>query len=185
MPAPVLLSCARVALLVLLLLLLRMLPQVHQGLLYVWPDASEGSAAAAEAAPLPVIPELDETEEWEPRTDWFMRDVPISMETVVENVSGGGGCRVVVQVVRPCSMRQRRLWVGGRRVVVESCELKVVVIQHSDARDKGRLSSQRGPLLLAGDGPLPRQLHAPQGAGGALQREGYRHQATDTTNPCR
>jgi phenylpropionate dioxygenase-like ring-hydroxylating dioxygenase large terminal subunit len=61
--------------------------QVHQGLLYVWPDASAGSAAAADASPLPAIPELDQTEDWEPRTDWFMRDVPISFETVVENVS--------------------------------------------------------------------------------------------------
>lgn len=60
--------------------------QIHQGLLYVWPDASEGAAAAAAAAPMPIIPELDQTAEWEPRTDWFMRDVPISMETVVENV---------------------------------------------------------------------------------------------------
>lgn len=64
--------------------------QVHQGLLYVWPDASEGAAAAAASSPLPIIPELDQTDEWEPRTDWFMRDVPISMETVVENVSSRG-----------------------------------------------------------------------------------------------
>lgn len=60
--------------------------KVHQGLLYVWPDAFEGAAAAAASSPLPIIPELDQTDEWEPRTDWFMRDVPISMETVVENV---------------------------------------------------------------------------------------------------
>jgi hypothetical protein len=61
--------------------------QIHQGLLYVWPDASEDATTAADCAPLPIIGELDETDEWEPRTDWFMRDVPISMETVVENVS--------------------------------------------------------------------------------------------------
>jgi hypothetical protein len=66
--------------------------QIHQGLLYVWPDASEGAAAAAAAAPLPIIPELDQTAEWEPRTDWFFRDVPISMETVVENVSTADVC---------------------------------------------------------------------------------------------
>jgi len=68
-------------------LLLSYAHQVHQGLLYVWPDAFEGAAAAAASSPLPIIPELDQTDEWEPRTDWFMRDVPISMETVVENVS--------------------------------------------------------------------------------------------------
>jgi hypothetical protein len=68
-------------------LFLHALPlQIHQGLLYVWPDASEGATAAAAAAPMPIIAELDQTAEWEPRTDWFMRDVPISMETVVENV---------------------------------------------------------------------------------------------------
>jgi phenylpropionate dioxygenase-like ring-hydroxylating dioxygenase large terminal subunit len=63
---------------------------VH-GLLWVWPDASpEGAAAAAAAAPA-LIAELDQPDEWEPRTDWFMREVPISMETVVENVSVAAG----------------------------------------------------------------------------------------------
>jgi pheophorbide a oxygenase len=62
--------------------------QVHHGLLWVWPDAAPGAAAAAAAAPLPLIPELDQPDEWEPRTDWFMREVPVSMETVVENVRG-------------------------------------------------------------------------------------------------
>ncbi|WIA09707.1 hypothetical protein OEZ85_009091 [Tetradesmus obliquus] len=58
-----------------------------QGLLWVWPDASpEGAAAAAAAAPA-LIAELDQPDEWEPRTDWFMREMPISMETVVENVA--------------------------------------------------------------------------------------------------
>lgn len=61
--------------------------QEVQGLLWVWPEASpEGAAAAAAAAPA-LIAELDQPDEWEPRTDWFMREMPISMETVVENVS--------------------------------------------------------------------------------------------------
>ncbi|KAF6256401.1 hypothetical protein COO60DRAFT_1640750 [Scenedesmus sp. NREL 46B-D3] len=58
-----------------------------QGLLWVWPDASAEGAAAAAAAQPALIAELDQPVEWEARTDWFMREVPISMETVVENVS--------------------------------------------------------------------------------------------------
>eukprot|EP00879_Flechtneria_rotunda_P013512 GHRR01014109.1.p1 GENE.GHRR01014109.1~~GHRR01014109.1.p1 ORF type:complete len:485 (+),score=156.42 GHRR01014109.1:529-1983(+) len=54
------------------------------GLLWVWPDTH--SAALAASTPPAVIAELDQTADWEPRTDWFMRDLPISMETVVENV---------------------------------------------------------------------------------------------------
>lgn len=53
----------------------------------MWPDASSEGVAAAAITPAGVIPELEMTADWEPRTDWFMRDVPISMETVVENVS--------------------------------------------------------------------------------------------------
>ncbi|KAF8073221.1 hypothetical protein HT031_000882 [Scenedesmus sp. PABB004] len=56
------------------------------GLLWVWGDASAaGAAASLEKAPA-TIPELDDPADWEPRTGWFMRDIPISMETVVENV---------------------------------------------------------------------------------------------------
>lgn len=66
------------------LITLLLLLQVLDGLLWVWPDASSAGAAATAAAA--VIPELNQPDEWEPRTDWFMRDMPISMETVVENV---------------------------------------------------------------------------------------------------
>ncbi|GBF96942.1 hypothetical protein Rsub_09022 [Raphidocelis subcapitata] len=57
------------------------------GLLWVWADASPGAAAAAAAAPMAVIPENSAPAEWAARTGWFMRDVPCSMETVVENVT--------------------------------------------------------------------------------------------------
>jgi len=57
------------------------------GLLWVFPDSSPNAAAAAAATSPAVINELSQTEEWEPRTDWFMREIPVSMETVVENVS--------------------------------------------------------------------------------------------------
>ncbi len=57
------------------------------GLVWVWPDATaEGIAAAATAPPPAVMAELDQPEDWQPRTAWFMREVPLSMETVVENV---------------------------------------------------------------------------------------------------
>jgi hypothetical protein len=62
----------------------------------VWPDASAEGAAAAAAAEPALIAELDQPDEWEPRTDWFMREMPISMETVVENVSAA--CRVLCAV---------------------------------------------------------------------------------------
>jgi phenylpropionate dioxygenase-like ring-hydroxylating dioxygenase large terminal subunit len=59
-------------------------------MLWVWPDGSpEASAAAAEVSPA-FISELD-SEHWQSRTGWFHRDLPISYETVVENVRGGGG----------------------------------------------------------------------------------------------
>jgi hypothetical protein len=75
---------------------LLLLLQELQGLLWVWPDASaEGAAAAAAAAPA-LIAELDQPDEWEPRTDWFMREVPISMETVVENVSSPSAVQACV-----------------------------------------------------------------------------------------
>jgi len=64
-------------------------PQIVQGLVWVWPDASPNAAAAAAASPLATIPENDDDQGWEPRTGWFMRDVPCSMETVVENVTVG------------------------------------------------------------------------------------------------
>lgn len=64
-------------------------PQEDGGLLWVWADASPGAAAAAAAAPMAVIPENSDPAEWVPRTGWFMRDVPCSMETVVENVTVG------------------------------------------------------------------------------------------------
>jgi phenylpropionate dioxygenase-like ring-hydroxylating dioxygenase large terminal subunit len=63
------------------------------GLLWVFPDASPNAAAAAAALSPAVINELSQTEEWEPRTDWFMREIPVSMETVVENVSAASCCQ--------------------------------------------------------------------------------------------
>eukprot|EP00775_Hariotina_reticulata_P009449 gene9449-9615_t len=62
------------------------LDQEVDGLLWVFPDSSPGAAAAAAAASPAVIDELSQPEEWEPRTDWFLREIPVSMETVVENV---------------------------------------------------------------------------------------------------
>lgn len=88
------------------------LPQELHGLLWVWPDASaEGIAAAATAQPC-TIPELDIEDEWEPRTDWFMREVPISMETVVENVSEtAAASSYLSQAFRPdCSSMTHSLY---------------------------------------------------------------------------
>ncbi|KAI8465279.1 MAG: pheophorbide a oxygenase [Monoraphidium minutum] len=55
------------------------------GLLWVWADPA--SAPEAAAAPMALIPEDDMAAEWAPTTYWFMRDIPLNMETVVENVA--------------------------------------------------------------------------------------------------
>jgi phenylpropionate dioxygenase-like ring-hydroxylating dioxygenase large terminal subunit len=70
--------------------------QVHHGLLWVWPDAD---AALAAATPAAVIQELDQPG-WSHRTQgWFARDLPLSMEAVVENVSGVVHGKAVGQAV--------------------------------------------------------------------------------------
>lgn len=67
------------------MLLLASVIQVHHGLLWVWPDAD---AALAASTPAAVIKELDQ-QDWSHRTQgWFVRDLPLSMEAVLENVSG-------------------------------------------------------------------------------------------------
>jgi hypothetical protein len=80
-----------------------------------------------------------------------------------------------------------------------SCQLQTSQSAHtSQVRTLIRTTLYRIPQLLtvlmycpdvlhctAGDGPLPCQLHASQGAGGSYQREGHRHQATHTTHACR
>lgn len=59
--------------------------QVHHGLLWVWPDADAELAAATPAA---VMQELDKPG-WSSLTQgWYVRDLPASMEGVIENVSG-------------------------------------------------------------------------------------------------
>lgn len=81
--------------------------QESQGLLWVFGDASPAGAAAAASVPLPLVEEGDQPEEWEPRTYWFMRDVPLSMETVVENVTVGCVLACVLHVFFLCARRER------------------------------------------------------------------------------
>ena len=59
-------------------------------MLWVWPDSSPDASTSSSAASPALIAELD-SEEWQPRTGWFRRDLPISFETVVENVRPPGG----------------------------------------------------------------------------------------------
>ena len=127
----------------------------------MWLSASEGSAAAAaaaEASPLPIIPELDQTEDWEPRTDWFMRDVPISFETVVENVSAVrlSGCSMAL---RPST---RVPPVGISRLVLcralcctaSLATLSAILVKHEHRRPHWRVAGSRGA-----------RLHGPAAAG--------------------
>jgi hypothetical protein len=87
--------------------------QVHHGLLWVWPDAD---AALAAATPAAVIEELDQ-QGWSHRTQgWFARDLPLSMEAVVENVGGwcmglcvlGGVCDRLVDKAQHFACSQGR-----------------------------------------------------------------------------
>lgn len=59
-----------------------------QGLIWVWADASPSAAMESAATTAAIMPEVDGgvDQDWHRKTHWFMRDVPISMETVVENV---------------------------------------------------------------------------------------------------
>jgi pheophorbide a oxygenase len=68
--------------------------QIVHGLLWIWPEAGEAGAAAAASVPTPVtaLQPLLEAES-DPQgsnfyqsTAWFMRDMPIRFDTLVENV---------------------------------------------------------------------------------------------------
>jgi len=64
--------------------------QVLHGLLWVWPQTGADSALRAAATkPSNVLPELLDTSPdniWYQRTAWFMRDLPLRFDTLVENV---------------------------------------------------------------------------------------------------
>ena len=57
------------------------------GLLWVWPESGPTASLEAATKSLNIPPGWDtDPEQWLPLKHWFMRDVPYSWDTLIENV---------------------------------------------------------------------------------------------------